>query len=166
MILGMKKVYLGLGSNLEKRAGYLQQARNRIEELIGHVVLASSIYETEPWGFESTNEFLNMVICIETDLSPSGVLGRILMIESQLGRVRSETHYASRNIDIDILFYEDEVLNEEALKIPHPLIHERRFVMVPLAEIAPDMIHPVLKKTMKCLLGECKDDSKVNIFIQ
>jgi 2-amino-4-hydroxy-6-hydroxymethyldihydropteridine diphosphokinase len=161
MNLGMKKVFLALGSNLGDREDNLHQAEIRITESVGPVIKTSSIYETEPWGFESDDKFLNMVMCVETDLSPSGLLGRILMIESQLGRVRSETHYASRNIDIDILFYENEVLNEEALKIPHPLMHERRFVMIPMAEIAPDLIHPVLKKSIKSLLKSCKDHSKV-----
>ena len=123
------------------------KAKKMIEESIGSVVSVSSVYETEPWGFESDNEFLNMVLCVETDLSPSGLLGRILMIESQLGRIRCENQYSSRNIDIDILLYNNEIVNEAALEIPHPRMHERRFVLVPLAEIAPELIHPVLKKS-------------------
>jgi 2-amino-4-hydroxy-6-hydroxymethyldihydropteridine diphosphokinase len=102
-----------------------------------------------------------MVLCAETDLSPSGLLGRILMIESQLGRIRSGTQYESRNIDIDILLYNNDILNEIALKIPHPRMHERKFVMTPLCEIAPDLIHPVLKKTMKEILESCPDNGKV-----
>jgi 2-amino-4-hydroxy-6-hydroxymethyldihydropteridine diphosphokinase len=163
MILGMKRVFLGLGSNLGDRADNLQQAKNRIGESIGPVVSASSVYETEPWGFESDNEFINMVLCAETDLSPSGLLGRILMIESQLGRIRCETRYSSRTIDIDILLYDSEIINEEALIIPHPRMHERRFVMVPMAEIAPLFIHPVLKKTMKSILKSCHDTCKVEL---
>jgi 2-amino-4-hydroxy-6-hydroxymethyldihydropteridine diphosphokinase len=161
MIMGMKKVFLALGSNLGDREEYLHLAEIRIAESIGPVVKTSSIYETEPWGFKSDNKFLNKVLCVETDLSPSGLLERILIIESQLGRVRGVTHYASRNIDIDILFYENEVLNEEALKIPHPLMHERGFVIVPMAEIAPDLIHPVLKTSIQTLLKQCKDNSRV-----
>jgi 2-amino-4-hydroxy-6-hydroxymethyldihydropteridine diphosphokinase len=161
----MKKVFLGLGSNLDDRAENLRETKFRIEESIGSVVSASSVYETEPWGFVSDTDFLNMVLCVETDLSPSGLLGRILMIESQLGRIRRESQYSSRKIDIDILLYNNEIVNEAALNIPHPRMHERRFVMVPLAEIAPDMIHPVLKKSIESLLKSCKDNSKVRKYI-
>jgi 2-amino-4-hydroxy-6-hydroxymethyldihydropteridine diphosphokinase len=159
----MKKVFIGLGSNLGDRMEYLREAKSMIGELIGPVVTESAVYETEPWGFESDNEFLNMVLCAETDLSPSGLLGRILMIESQLGRIRSEARYSSRNIDIDILLYNSEIINETALIIPHPRMQERRFVLVPLNEIAPELKHPVLKKSIKALLEECKDNSKVEL---
>ena len=159
----MKKVFLGLGSNLGNRVENLISAKVRIGELIGPVVSESPVYETEPWGFESDEKFLNMVLCAETDLSPSGLLGRILKIESQLGRIRSEARYSSRNIDIDILLYNNEIINETALIIPHPRMHERRFVLVPLNEIASELKHPVLKKSIKALLEECKDDSKVNL---
>jgi 2-amino-4-hydroxy-6-hydroxymethyldihydropteridine diphosphokinase len=162
----MKKVFLGLGSNLGRRDETLHAAKKLIGESIGAVIRASSVYETEPWGFESDKEFLNMVLVVETDLPPSGILGRILMIESQLGRTRYRCgfHYLSRSIDIDILFYDNEILDQESLKIPHPRLHERRFVMVPLAEIAPDQIHPVFKKTILELLRECEDDGKVREY--
>jgi 7,8-dihydro-6-hydroxymethylpterin-pyrophosphokinase len=101
---------------------------------------------------------------VETELTPSGILGRILMIETLLGRVRSETHYTSRLIDIDILLYEDMIVDEETLKIPHPLMHERKFVLVPLCEIAPELVHPVLKKSISELLGICEDKSKVILY--
>jgi 2-amino-4-hydroxy-6-hydroxymethyldihydropteridine diphosphokinase len=164
MIPGMKKVFLCLGSNLGDRAENLKQAELRIAEYIGSIVSVSSVYETEPWGFESENMFLNKVLCLETDLSPSGLLGRILMIESQLGRVRCETQYKSRNIDIDILLYNNDIVKEQALEIPHPRMHERRFALVPIVEIAPDLIHPVLKKTMRKLLKSCSDKGKVELF--
>jgi 2-amino-4-hydroxy-6-hydroxymethyldihydropteridine diphosphokinase len=161
MIPGMKKVFLCLGSNLGDRAENLKQAELRIAEHVGSIISVSSVYETEPWGFESESKFLNMVLCVNTELSPSGLLGRILMIESQLGRIRCETQYKSRNIDIDILLYDDEIVKEPALEIPHPRMHERRFALVPMVEIAPDLIHPVLKKTMRSILKSCPDKSSV-----
>ena len=160
----MRKVFLSLGSNLGNRTENLSQAELKIAEYIGPVNTLSSVYETEPWGFVSDSDFLNLVLCAETDLSPSGLLGRILMIESRMGRIRGETQYKSRNIDIDILLYDNDIVDEPVLKIPHPRMHERRFVMVPIVEIAPDMVHPVLKKSMKELLESCSDNGKVKIF--
>jgi 2-amino-4-hydroxy-6-hydroxymethyldihydropteridine diphosphokinase len=160
----MKKVFLGLGSNLGDRAINLKEATSRIIESVGSVVESSAVYETEPWGFRSEAQFLNMVLCVETKLSPSGLLGRILMIESQLGRIRCESQLSSRNIDIDILLYSNEIIDEAALQIPHPKLHERRFVLVPLAEIASTLIHPVLKKSMKNILKSCPDTCIVNQY--
>jgi 2-amino-4-hydroxy-6-hydroxymethyldihydropteridine diphosphokinase len=160
----MKRVFLGIGTNLGNREGNLEQAVAKIEEYIGPILNSSSIFETEPWRFQAKDEFLNLVVKVETILTPSGLLGRIMMIESLLGRVRSETHYTSRLIDIDILFYEDMILDEETLKIPHPLLHERKFVLVPLCEIDPEMVHPVLKKSISELLEKCEDKSRVKKF--
>ena len=134
-----------------------------IGESLGKIISSSSIYETEPWGFKSDYKFLNMVLSIETELSPSGLIGRILMIESQLGRIRCESQNSSRKIDIDILLYDNGIIEEHTLKIPHPRMHERKFVLVPLCEIAPEIMHPVLKKTMAELLKACKDKCKVKI---
>ena len=160
----MKKIFLGIGSNLGDRLKIIDEAKIRIEESIGKIVLCSSVYRTEPWGFESKNEFLNLALCVKTELTPSGVLGRILMIESQLGRSRNEMKYSSRSIDIDILLFSNGIVNEDALKIPHPHMAERRFVLVPLAEIAPGFIHPVLKKSIKSLLISCPDKSSVVVY--
>jgi 2-amino-4-hydroxy-6-hydroxymethyldihydropteridine diphosphokinase len=160
----MKIVFLGIGTNLGNRESNLEQAVARIEEYIGRVLKSSSIYETEPWGFQAKEEFLNMVVKVETTLTPSGLLGRILMIESLLGRIRSQVRYTSRLIDIDILLYEDLIVNEESLKIPHPLLHERRFVLVPLCEVGSEMIHPVLKKSIADLLEICEDSSNVKRY--
>ena len=160
----MKNVFLGIGTNLGSRESNLEQAVVEIEKYIGPVLSSSSIYETEPWGFKAKDEFLNRVIKVETELTPSGLLGKILMIESLLGRVRNEERYSSRLIDIDILLYEDKIIEEESLKIPHPLLKERRFVLVPLCELASDMIHPVLKKTIGELLELCEDRSKVKKY--
>ena len=160
----MKNIFLELGSNLGNRIENLQKAQNKIEEFIGKISSFSSLYETEPWGFKSETDFLNMVLSVKTELSASGLLGRILMIESQMGRTRCDNEYSPRIIDIDILFYDNEIVNEEALVIPHPRMHERRFALVPLTEIAPDLVHPVLKKSMKELLKKCKDKSNVRKF--
>jgi len=162
----MKKVFLGLGSNLGNREEILSDAIKKIGESIGKIVSASSLYETDPWGFMSDLNFLNMVLCIETELTPSGIIGRILMIESQLGRIRCESQNSSRKIDIDILLYDNDIIKEQALKIPHPRMHERKFVLVPLCEIAPDIVHPGLKKSVKELLKSCKDKCRVKKYIK
>ena len=160
----LKKVFLGIGANLGDRESNLKEALSMIEESIGTIVVSSSVYETEPWGFQSENEFLNMVIQVQTDLGPSGLLGRILMIEAHLGRIRDEGQYSSRIIDIDILLYDDEVIDKISLKIPHPRIPERKFVLVPLCEIVPDLVHPVLKKSLTSLLHQCQDSAKVKLY--
>lgn len=157
----MKIVFLGIGTNLGNRESNLKEAVALIEENIGTVVKSSSVYETEPWGFKTKEEFLNMVVKIETKLNPAEVLGSILKIETQLGRIRNKKQYESRVIDIDILLYGDEVIDEVSLKIPHPLVHERKFVLVPLCEIEQNFVHPVLKKTMASLLEVCEDKSNV-----
>lgn len=157
----MRKVFLGLGSNLGKREENLKQAMEKIMEFIGPVIRISSVYETEAWGFQSEYLFLNIVAEAETNLKPSGLLGRLLMIESLLGRLREGKGYKSRTIDIDILLYGKQIINKGDLKIPHARMHERRFVLVPFCEIAPGRIHPVLGKDMATLLKECKDKGKV-----
>ena len=161
----MKIVFLGIGTNLGNRELNLEQSIARIEEFIGPVLMTSSIYETEPWGFQAEDKFLNLVVKAETKLTPSGLLGRILMIESLMGRVRGPNRYSSRPIDIDILLYEEMIIDQESLKIPHPLLQERRFVLVPLCEIASEMIHPVLKKSYAELLKICEDKNEVKKFI-
>jgi 2-amino-4-hydroxy-6-hydroxymethyldihydropteridine diphosphokinase len=157
----MNKVYLGLGTNLGDRKRNLREAIDRIEEQIGKILNTSSIYETAPWGFEAETDFLNMVIRVESIHSPHELLKRIFAIESSLGRERSQDRYSSRVIDIDILIYNDLVIDEKGLKIPHRLMHERRFVLAPLCEIAPELIHPMLKKSITVLLAECRDRTKI-----
>jgi 2-amino-4-hydroxy-6-hydroxymethyldihydropteridine diphosphokinase len=157
----MSKVFLGIGTNLGNRKANLRKAREMIGEYIGRILNSSSVYETAPWGFEAENDFLNMVMEVETNLSPSEIMKKIADIESKLGRERDQDRYSSRVIDIDIVLYDDLAINENGLKIPHPLMHERKFVLVPLCELAPDMIHPVLEKSMSVLLEECRDRSKI-----
>lgn len=158
----MKKAFLSIGSNRGDKKKNLGRAVRYINVSMGQIIDLSGIYESEPWGFESNENFLNMVVEIFTDLRPQELLKNCMEIELKLGRVRKDGEgYASRTIDIDILLYADEVIDEENLKIPHPLIHERKFVLEPLAEIAPTNIHPVLGISIKDLLQKCKDESFV-----
>ena len=161
--MAMRQVFLGIGSNLGNREENLKNALCRIGEEIGSILISSSVYETEPWGFDADNQFLNMVIKIETKLIPPDLLDALLEIERSMGRVRDKKQYSSRMIDIDILFYEDHVIAYHKLRIPHPYIPDRRFVLVPLIEIAPDFIHPVFHKSVKELLCSCSDNSAVRI---
>lgn len=160
----MQNVFLGLGSNLGNRVENLKAAICRIDALTGSSAKVSSMYETEPWGFSSKDKFLNMVVRIDTDIPPSELLKEILAIESDLGRVRSNNQYTSRPMDIDILLYSCRVVVRKNLVIPHPRLHERKFVLVPMCEIAPEIYHPVLRRPMKYLLEKCEDSSKVDLF--
>ena len=145
MGLDLNKAYLLLGSNLGKREQYLSKAINAIEKNAGSIFLKSSIYETEAWGKIDQPGFLNLAIGIETSLTPIQLLENVLNIEAVLGRVRHEK-WGARMIDIDIIFYENEIIDvENKLVIPHPEMHNRKFVLAPLAEIVPDFIHPVFK---------------------
>jgi 2-amino-4-hydroxy-6-hydroxymethyldihydropteridine diphosphokinase len=147
---GMHQVYLGLGSNLGDRKANIERAITLIDEQVGQVVRRSSLIETEPWGFASENRFLNAVVCCETDKAPREVLLTTQQIERTMGRKRKSVAvdpkpsaksqvpkavYSDRPIDIDILLYDDLTVDEPGLKIPHPLMHERDFVMIPLKEI-------------------------------
>ena len=152
----MAKVYLGLGTNLGDKEQNLRDAVQKIEEQVGKIVSLSAFYVTAPWGFSSDNSFLNAAVCVETKLSPLEVLQETQMIEKELGRTQKSVNrmYSDCLIDIDLLLYEDLVLSVISasgveLTLPHPLMTERDFVMKPLAEIAPGLVHPVLGKTMK-----------------
>jgi len=162
----MEIVFLSIGTNLGNRQRNLDKAVSGIKEFIGPVIKSSSVYETEPWGFSTSHEFLNMVMKVETMLDPIVLLGVIHKIETLLGRIRNEDKYISRLIDIDILIYGNQVINEKDIKIPHPLMHERRFVLVPMCELEPDMLHPRLKMSYASLLMSCSDKCKVKLFRQ
>ena len=132
-------VYLGLGSNIGNRKRMIAQAIENINKQVGVVVRQSALYETKPWGFESPNDFINAAICCETELAPRALMRKLQSIEQQMGRVGKTTgeQYQDRVIDIDILLYDDIKVNEPDLKIPHPYMREREFVMIPLKEIFP-----------------------------
>lgn len=159
----MAIVYLGLGTNLGDKAANLHAAVHLISGKIGKVISLSSFYATAPWGFESENSFLNAAICVETYLSPLEVLHRTQEIERTLGRTHKSTGgiYHDRIIDIDLLLYNKEIIQTPELTIPHPLMLQRDFVMNPLVEIAPDVVHPVFGKKLSALFfKEKKEDSK------
>ena len=158
----MNDAYLSLGSNEGDRMQWLQQALVLIAAECGVVTKRSSIYETAPWGITDQPGFLNMVIAVRTGLSPHTLLQRILAIEIVLGRKR-EIKWGPRIIDIDILLYNYEIINTPELVVPHPFIHLRRFTLVPLAEIAPAYIHPILHLSIAQLLDECPDRLDVTL---
>ena len=142
----MNQVYLILGGNMGKRDEVMFHALRKIDRQIGKIVSQSGIYETAAWGYENQNSFYNCVLALHTEKSASEVLEKILIIENQIGRIRTEAKWQERLIDIDILFYNDTVMEESDLKIPHPLLHKRKFTLVPLNEIAAAFIHPILQK--------------------
>jgi 2-amino-4-hydroxy-6-hydroxymethyldihydropteridine diphosphokinase len=152
-----KKAYLSLGSNSGNRNLMLQQALKYIETECGIVLKKSGVYETEPWGNIQQPLFLNQVVEISTELNAYALLDTLLKIEKKLGRERGEQRWQQRTIDLDILFFGQLALNEDRLVIPHPELHKRRFVLVPLNEIAPDFVHPIYHKTLSEQLRECSD---------
>ncbi|MEI7502222.1 MAG: 2-amino-4-hydroxy-6-hydroxymethyldihydropteridine diphosphokinase [Paludibacter sp.] len=146
----MAQVYLGLGTNLGNKEQNLLQAINIIKLEVGNLICQSSFYASMPWGFKSENEFLNAVIQIETTLTPTELLDKTQELELKLGRTaKTAIEFVDRLIDIDILLYDNIIVDLQQLKIPHQLLHLRDFVLIPLAEIAPDLIHPVFFKTIK-----------------
>lgn len=159
------KAYLLLGGNIPSRIDYLNLAKELIEREIGVILDCSSIYESDPWGFEAENSFLNQVVVVETGLNAMDLLEKSQQIEIRLGRThKSLGGYASRTIDIDILFFDEIVLSIPSLNIPHVQIQNRKFTLMPLAEIAPDLKHPVMGKSCHELLMECRDNGKVRMF--
>jgi 2-amino-4-hydroxy-6-hydroxymethyldihydropteridine diphosphokinase len=157
----MSKVYLLLGGNMGDKRQVFDQTIGLLNDRVGDITRQSAIYETEPWGFESELLFWNQVLELSVNIPAEEVLERTQQIENQLGRLRLLEQYSSRVIDIDILFYDDKIIELPHLVIPHPRIQERKFALIPLNEIAPELIHPVLHKSIHQLLIECQDQLKV-----
>lgn len=159
----MNKAYLLTGGNLGNRSANLQHAFNLIEQTGGILVACSHIYETAAWGITDQQAFLNQVLLLKTELNPHDLLKTLLAIETQMGRKRL-VKFGPRIIDIDVLFYNNEIIHSENLIVPHPEIQNRRFVLVPLNEIASTFIHPLLKKTIAELLEVCNDPLEVKLY--
>ena len=157
----MSDVYFSIGSNLGDRKISLEKAVFYIEKIIGKIIKTSSVFESEPWGVDYKEKYLNQVLLCQTILSPVSVLNEILKIEKLIGRKKREVKYESRIIDIDILFYDNQCINTKSLVVPHPLLHKRKFVLAPLNEINSKFIHPVFNKSIKQLLNECSDNLKL-----
>jgi 2-amino-4-hydroxy-6-hydroxymethyldihydropteridine diphosphokinase len=161
--MNQKNIFLLLGSNLGDRATNLQLGVECIQNLIGVINTKSKIYETAAWGNPDQSHFLNQAIKLESALSPTDFLSKILEIEKSIGRTRDKK-WEARIIDIDIIYFGNEIIETEALIVPHPHMAERKFVLIPLVEISPEFINPKLKKSNADLLKECKDDLLVQEF--
>jgi 2-amino-4-hydroxy-6-hydroxymethyldihydropteridine diphosphokinase len=158
-----REIYVGLGSNLGDRLANIRKAIELMKEERVEIIKESSIYETEPVGYKQQGWFLNSVVKGRIELSPRRIWKRLEKIERSMGRER-EVKWGPRIIDLDILFYGNKVLNGKELRIPHSELHKRRFVLVPLKEIAPKLVHPVFKKTVSELLRDLKDNSQVKLL--
>jgi 2-amino-4-hydroxy-6-hydroxymethyldihydropteridine diphosphokinase len=159
----MNGIYIIIGGNLGDRLALIEDCKHKIEKEIGIISRSSSIYESASWGETDNPNYLNQVLYIESNFSAKEVLEKALEIEKELGRTRDKK-WESRLIDIDILFFNEEIIDEKNLKIPHPHLQNRKFVLVPLNEIANEFIHPLFKKNMIVLLDECKDELRCTVY--
>jgi 2-amino-4-hydroxy-6-hydroxymethyldihydropteridine diphosphokinase len=152
----MNTAYLLIGGNLGDRAAYLHMAQTKIADTCGDITNTSSIYETAAWGNTSQPSFYNQAIVVSTTLSPEALMDQLLSIELEMGRVRDQK-YGPRTIDLDILMIDGLVFNTEKLTIPHPQMHNRRFALLPMVEVAPTLKHPLLDQSIEDLLQNCPD---------
>lgn len=157
----MNALFLCLGGNMGNRAALLKQALAQIDNLIGTIECKSSVYESEAWGHSSERGYYNMVVKVITTLSPEAALKICLSIEQELGRIRSSKGYHDRTMDIDIILFGDLIRTEPTLILPHPRFHLRKFVLLPLHEIAANLQEPVSRKTIAQLLENCEDASTI-----
>ena len=161
----MNVTYLCLGGNIGDRENSLEQAKFRISQIVGEITSKSNIFETEAWGVEYQQAYLNQCLKVITPLSYELLIETILLIEKNLGRERmNQSQYESRIIDIDILFYNNQIIQTDSLIVPHPRLHLRKFVLIPMQEIAPNYLHPLLNKTIFNLLSDCEDSSEVKFY--
>lgn len=152
----MHKAFILLGSNMGKRRDYLNKAKRLVQTHAGTIQKESSLYETAAWGKTDQKAFLNQIIILQTHLAPDLLMQTLLNIEQELGRIRTEK-FGPRTIDLDILFYDNIVIKTKTLTIPHPALQERKFVLVPLAQLSPRKIHPVYRQNITTLLKNCND---------
>ena len=159
----MEKCYVLFGSNMGDKNQIFAQACLLINNRCGRIVAVSSAYESEPWGFEAEEWFLNRLVIVETELEPEEMMQQLLDIEAELGRVRhpDADGYTSRTVDLDILYYGSRIVLTDSLTIPHPRLHQRRFALLPLCELAPQLVHPAFNFTQTELLRRCHDFSEV-----
>ena len=167
--MASESVFVLLGSNLGDRELLVNQACKIMGERCGEIVAKSRLYESEPWGFQAEHWFLNQVVELKTSLSPDALMTELLAIEKELGRDRTTPHegYVSRPMDLDILYWgRDLIVEKQHVIVPHPRLHQRKFTLLPLCDVAPDYVHPILKKTNRQLLDECQDTGIVKtLFI-
>lgn len=155
--------FLGLGSNLGRRKKNLDDAISQLKFEAGNIINISRVYESEPWGLKNQNFFLNQVIELKTSMSPQNLLICCKNIENKMGRTKS-IKWGKRKIDIDILYFSEIIVQEKDLTIPHPLIQDRNFVLIPLNELSKNFIHPIIKKTNHEILKNSKDTSKIYLY--
>lgn len=160
----MNTAYLILGSNVGNKLENLAIAEKHISVMAGKIIKKSSVYITSAWGNTDQPDFLNQALCIETPYTAPDLLASLLSIEQLLGRVRDAQKWMQRTMDIDILFYNNDIISTRDLEIPHPFIQERKFVLIPLSEIASGLTHPVLKKNIEQLLSGCEDNLKITLL--
>ena len=155
----MHKVFLGIGGNIGNKQQNFTKVEDLIEKRLGKILLKSSVYETPPWGFNAEENFWNQVLLIKTKFLAEELLWRTKEIEDQFYRQERDVRYSSREMDIDMLYYDDIFMETDKLILPHPRLHQRKFVLVPLVEIAPDFKHPLFRLTSMQMLENCKDES-------